>query len=68
MTLLGVAAAAGLTYVVAAMIPPEIPFSLDSRLILTYAVVLVGVGLLGTLLSLRRIAKIDPLIAIGRVD
>ncbi len=68
LTLLGVAAAAGLTYVVAAMIPPEIPFSLDSRLILTYAVVLVGVGLLGTLLSLRRIAKIDPLIAIGRVD
>lgn len=68
LTIIGVVIAALLTYGVAAVIPPEVPFNLDTRLILSYGLVLVAVGLVGTLLSLRRIAKIDALVAIGRGD
>ena len=68
LTVIGVVAGAALTFAVAAIIPPELPFALSYRLILTYGIVLLFVGLIGTLLSLRRIANIDPLVAIGRVD
>ncbi len=57
-----------LTYGVAAIIPPEVPFSLDTSLVVIYSFVLLAVSLLGSLLSLRRIAKIDALEAIGRAD
>ncbi|HEX2910016.1 MAG TPA: FtsX-like permease family protein [Chloroflexia bacterium] len=68
LTIVGVVAGAALTYGVAAIIPANVPFALDSSLVLIYGVILLVVALLGTLLSLRKIAKIDPLIAIGRVD
>ena len=68
LTVVGVAIGAVLTFAVAAVIPPELPFALSYRLIVTYGVVLLLVGLVGTLLSLRRIAQIDPIVAIGRVD
>lgn len=68
LTVVGVVGGALLTFAVAAVIPPQLPFALSYRLIVTYGIVLLAVGLVGTLLSLRRIAQIDPLVAIGRVD
>lgn len=68
LTALGVALGALLTYGIAAILPGGVPFALDARLVLGYSGVLLAVALLGTLLSLRRIATIDPLIAIGRMD
>lgn len=64
----GVVAGAVLTFGVAAIIPASVPFSLDSTIVLGYGVLLVVVALVGTLLSLWRIARIDPLLAIGRAD
>lgn len=64
----GIVTGALLTYGVAMIMPNSVPFALATELVLIYGVVLLGVALLGTLLSLRRIAKIDPLLAIGRVD
>ena len=68
LTVVGVVIGAVLTFAVAAVIPPELPFALSYQLIVTYGVVLLVVALVGTLLSLRRIASIDPLVAIGRAD
>ena len=72
---LGQAAAIGavglgalLTYGIATVIPGSVPFALDTGLVVGYGGVLLVVALLGTLLSLRRIAAIDPLMAIGRMD
>lgn len=66
-SLAGIAIGAGLTYIVAALIPADVPFSLSNRMVLTYAVVLLVVSLLGMFLSLLRIARVDPMVAIGRV-
>lgn len=68
LTVGGIASGALLTFGIAAIIPGAVPFALDPRLVLGYGVVLLVVSLAGTLLSLRRIATIDPLIAIGRND
>lgn len=68
LTIVGVILGVLLTFGVAALIPAELPFALSQRLIIVYGAVLLFVGLSGTLLSLRRIAKTDPLIAIGRLD
>lgn len=68
LTAFGVVVGAALAYLVAALMPANIPFALQAPLVGTYGLVLLGVALLGTLLSLRRIATIDPLVAIGRMD
>jgi putative ABC transport system permease protein len=57
-----------LTYGVAAIMPAAVPFTLDNVTVITYGLVLLAVAFLGTLLSLRRIVKIDALEAIGRVE
>lgn len=68
LTVAGIVVGALLTFGVAAIIPSAVPFSLDATLVLGYGAILLVVALGGTLLSLRRIATIDPLIAIGRID
>lgn len=68
LTIIGAALGAVLANVVAALIPANVPFSLSNQLVAGYSVVLVVVAVLGSLLSAARIARIDPLIAIGRVD
>jgi putative ABC transport system permease protein len=68
LTVAGIVTGAALAFGAAAIIPSGVPFSLDAALVLTYGIVLLVVALLGTLLSLRQIATIDPLIAIGRID
>ncbi len=44
------------------------PFDLDPTLIITYAIVLLIIALLSSIVSVRQIVKIDPLTALGRVE
>lgn len=57
-----------LTYGTALIFPDNMPFTLDPTLVATYAVILLIVSILSSLLSVRKITKIDPLEAIGRVE
>jgi putative ABC transport system permease protein len=57
-----------LTYGTAAIFPENMPFTLDTTLVLVYALILLVVSILSSLLSVRKITKIDPLEAIGRVE
>ena len=68
LTLIGAAVGAGLANLVAAALPAEVPFALSNRLIVVYSGVLLLVAVVGAGLSMARISRIDPLIAIGRVD
>jgi putative ABC transport system permease protein len=68
LTVAGAAIGAILANLIAALIPADVPFYLSNRVVVTYGIVLVIVAVLGSLLSASRIARVDPLIAIGRVD
>lgn len=57
-----------LTYGTAAVLPSGMPFNLDPTLVFSYAIVLLLVAILNSLISVRKITKIDPLQAIGRVE
>ncbi|MBC5638681.1 ABC transporter permease [Ornithinibacillus sp. BX22] len=57
-----------LTYGTAMILPEGMPFALDPKLVISYAIVLLVVSVLSSLLSVRKITKIDPLQAIGRVE
>ncbi|MGF7049336.1 putative ABC transport system permease protein [Paenibacillus sp. DS2015] len=57
-----------LTYGTAAIMPKGMPFMLDTKLVLTYSIVLLVISLLSSLVSVRTISKIDPLKALGRVE
>lgn len=68
LTLVGAIIGAALANGIAMLIPANVPFSLSNRIVIVYGIVLLIVAALGSLLSAVRIARIDPLIAIGRVD
>ncbi|WP_276356738.1 ABC transporter permease [Cohnella caldifontis] len=57
-----------LTYGTAAVMPKEMPFKLSVDLVIVYSVILLVIALLSSLISVRRITKIDPLQALGRVE
>ncbi|UQZ75259.1 cell division protein FtsX [Niallia circulans] len=57
-----------LTYGTALILPDEMPFSLDLKLVVLYALLLLIISILSSLASVRKIAKIDPLQAIGRIE
>lgn len=57
-----------LTYGTAAILPAGMPFALDPMLVFSYAIILLFVSVLSSLISVRKITKIDPLQAIGRVE
>ena len=57
-----------LTYGTALILPNEMPFSLDLKLVVLYALLLLGISTLSSLVSVRKITKIDPLQAIGRME
>ena len=44
------------------------PFNLDFKMVIVYAIVLLIVSVLGSIISARQVTKIDPLTAIGRVE
>ena len=68
LSLISIAVGVGLTYGTAAILPEAMPFALDTTLVFTYAIVLLIISVLSSLISVRRITKIDPLTAIGRVE
>lgn len=57
-----------LTYGTALILPNEMPFNLDIKLVILYSILLLVISTLGSIASVRRITKIDPLLAIGRVE
>lgn len=57
-----------LTYGTALILPEGMPFTLDVKLVVIYAVILLVISVLSSLVSVRKITKIDPLQAIGRVE
>lgn len=57
-----------LTYGTALIFPAEMPFALDPMLVFSYALILLIVSVLSSLVSVRKITKIDPLQAIGRME
>ncbi|HUS89426.1 MAG TPA: ABC transporter permease [Desulfosporosinus sp.] len=67
-TLSGLVLAIGLSYAMAAMIPPgTMPFKLNTSLVIGYSVAMIVIAFLSSLLSLLHITKIDPLQAMGRI-
>ncbi len=57
-----------LTYGTALILPDEMPFTLDPKLVILYALLLLVISILSSLVSVRKITKIDPLQAIGRME
>jgi Predicted permease. len=57
-----------LTYGTALLLPDDMPFQLDIKLVAGYSLLMLFVSILGSLASVRKITKIDPLLAIGRVE
>jgi len=57
-----------LTYGTAAIMPKEMPFALDTTMMIAYSIALLIISILSSLVSVRMIAKIDPLKALGRVE
>lgn len=58
----------GLTYLTAAVLPEGIPFNLQLPMVVIYSIVLLIISVLSSLFSVMKISKIDPLIALGRVE
>ncbi|GIP57341.1 ABC transporter permease [Paenibacillus sp. FSL W8-0186] len=56
----------GLTYGVAAILPAGMPFDLSPRLVVLCSVLFLAVAVVGSLLSLYRVVKVDAIEAIGR--
>ncbi len=65
LSLLAVIVAAVITLGMVQVLPSGMPFYLTNLNLLTAGALLIGVAALSSLLSLRSIARVDPLIAIG---
>ncbi|MFC4761474.1 FtsX-like permease family protein [Fructobacillus durionis] len=63
--IIAVALAVGLAAATALVIPSAVPMSFDAGLITTTAVLLVLTGIIGAVIPMRIIAKIDPVSVIG---
>lgn len=68
LSLISIIAGIVLTYLTALVFPEGMPFNLDFKMVLLYALVLLIVSVLGSVISARQVTKIDPLTAIGRVE
>ena len=68
LSFMSIIAGIALTYLTALVFPEGMPFNLDFKMVLTYGVILLIVSVLGSIISARRVTKIDPLTAIGRVE
>ncbi|MCU7737647.1 ABC transporter permease [Priestia megaterium] len=64
----GILAGIGITYVTALFFPKNTPFDLDVKLVILYAITLLVISLLSSIVSVRQITKIDPLTALGRLE
>ncbi|KJB86134.1 ABC transporter permease [Paenibacillus sp. E194] len=68
LAIVSVALSIGLTFGMTSMFPDTMPFELGVGVLAPYSALLIGVSIVGALLSLRRIAKVDAIEAIGRVE
>lgn len=68
LSVVSIAAGVLLTYGTAAILPEGMPFKLETQTVAVYAVVLLVISMLSSWISVRRISKIDPLIALGKVE
>ncbi|AWE07278.1 cell division protein FtsX [Lysinibacillus sp. 2017] len=68
LSLISIIAGIVLTYLTALIFPEGMPFNLDFKMVILYAIVLLIVSVLGSIVSARQVTKIDPLTAIGRVE
>ncbi|MCD7035360.1 ABC transporter permease [Metabacillus sp. GX 13764] len=66
LTVLSLAAAALLAYGLAALLPGSMPFDLAPSLVILCSALFLAVSLIGSLLSLYKVVKIDAIDAIGR--
>lgn len=66
LTLVSLAVSIGLTYGVSLLIAGVVPFSLTPSVVLLCSLLFLAVSLMGSLLSLYRVIKIDAIEAIGR--
>lgn len=66
LTLISLAISIGLTYGVSYLLAGVVPFSLTPSVVLLCSLLFLAVSLLGSLLSLYRVIKIDAIEAIGR--
>ncbi|MBO9130772.1 ABC transporter permease [Bacillus sp. 165] len=64
----GILVGIALTYLTALAFPKNMPFDLDAKLVGIYALGLLIISLLSSIISVRQITKIDPLTALGRVE
>jgi len=68
LAIVAVAISIGLTFGVSAILPESMPFELGVNILSQYSGLLILVSIIGALLSLNRIAKVDAIEAIGRVE
>lgn len=68
LALISIVAGIILTYATALILPSAMPFHLDFGTVLLYGALLLVISMLGSIISARRISKIDPLTALGRVE
>lgn len=68
LSLISILVGVALTYLTVIVFPEEMPFNLDPALVTTYGLVLLAISVGSSLFSVRRITKIDPLTALGRVE
>lgn len=57
-----------ITYLTALVFPAGMPFDLSTSLVMIYGLALLAICTLSSILSISKMKKIDPLIAIGRVE
>ncbi|WP_163102336.1 ABC transporter permease [Peribacillus alkalitolerans] len=65
-SILSLSVSVSLSYGVAFILPKSIPFSLTPTLVIGCAVLFLAVSVIGSLLSLYRVVKVDAIEAIGR--
>ncbi|UWE04982.1 ABC transporter permease [Laceyella sacchari] len=68
LTVTAILISVGFSYGVESILPESVPFKLDVETFLLFSGLLLVVSVLGTLLSLRRIANVDAMEAIGRAE
>ncbi|MGG1519349.1 ABC transporter permease [Paenibacillus oryzisoli] len=68
LSLISIIVGIALTYGTAAIMPKGMPFKLETNLVIGYSIILLVIALLSSLVSVRRIMKIDPLKALGRIE